>query len=55
MGQTEPVVTYRMSQRDRRGVSRMLRILAETFFAAGAREVFSADPRWAAGLPGSVG
>ena len=40
MGRTEPVVTYRMSQRDRRGVSRMLRILADTFFAAGAREVF---------------
>ena len=40
LGKTEPVVTYRMSQRDRQAVSRMLRILAETFFAAGAREVF---------------
>ncbi len=40
LGKTEPVVTYRMSRRDRQAVSRMLRILAETFFAAGAREVF---------------
>lgn len=40
MGRTEPVVTYEMSRRDRKAISRMLRILAETFFAAGAREVF---------------
>lgn len=39
-GRSEPAVTYRMSRRDRQGISRMLRILADTFFAAGAREVF---------------
>jgi choline dehydrogenase-like flavoprotein len=39
-GRQEPVVTYRMSERDRKAVSRMLRILADTYFAAGAKEVF---------------
>ncbi len=36
----EPHLSYQMSSRDRRAVSRLLRVLAETFFAAGAREVF---------------
>ena len=40
VGRREPGVTYRMSRRDRQAVSRMLRVLAETYFAAGAREVF---------------
>jgi choline dehydrogenase-like flavoprotein len=35
----EPLMTYQMSRRDRHAVSRLLRVLAETFFAAGAREV----------------
>ena len=35
----EPVMTYEMSRRDRRAVSRLLRVLGETFFAAGARAV----------------
>lgn len=39
LSRREPLLTYRMSERDRRAVSRLLRILAETFFAAGAREV----------------
>jgi choline dehydrogenase-like flavoprotein len=34
------VMTYRMSRRDSRTVSRVLSLTAETFFAAGAREVF---------------
>jgi choline dehydrogenase-like flavoprotein len=33
-------MTYRMSRRDSRTVSRVLSLTAETFFAAGAREVF---------------
>ena len=36
----EPIVTYRMSRRDRAKIGRLARIMAETFFAAGAREVF---------------
>lgn len=39
LGRREPLVTYKMSGRDRRAVSQLLRVLAETFFAAGAREV----------------
>ncbi len=39
LSRREPFLTYRMSARDRHAVSRLLRILAETFFAAGAREV----------------
>ena len=36
----EPIVTYRMSPRDRAKIPRLVRIMAETFFAAGAREVY---------------
>lgn len=36
----EPVITYRMSARNRAQVPRVVRLLAETYFAAGAREVF---------------
>ncbi|MEM9694203.1 MAG: GMC family oxidoreductase [Myxococcota bacterium] len=36
----EPLVTYRMSGRDRAAVPTLLREMAETFFAAGALEVF---------------
>ncbi len=36
----EPVVTYRMSRRDRALVPRVVRLLAETFFAAGAKECY---------------
>jgi choline dehydrogenase-like flavoprotein len=36
----EPFVTYRMDREERGRVNRGLRLLAETFFAAGAREVF---------------
>jgi len=36
----EPFVTYRMSGKDRRSAVRGMQICAETFFAAGAREVF---------------
>lgn len=35
-----PLITYRMSPRDRHRLLRGVRLLAETFFAAGAREVF---------------
>jgi choline dehydrogenase-like flavoprotein len=35
----EPLVTYRMSRRNRATMPKVVRILAETFFAAGAREV----------------
>jgi choline dehydrogenase-like flavoprotein len=34
------VITYRMSRRDSAAVSRVLSLTAETFFAAGAKEVF---------------
>jgi choline dehydrogenase-like flavoprotein len=34
------LITYRMSRRDSAAVSRVLSLTAETFFAAGAREVF---------------
>lgn len=36
----EPVVTYRMSPRDRAVVPKLVRTMAETYLAAGAREVF---------------
>jgi choline dehydrogenase-like flavoprotein len=36
----EPVVTYRMAARDRARFPTMVRNMAQTFFAAGAREVF---------------
>jgi len=36
----EPIVTYRMSKRDRAKVSRLIRIMADTYFAAGAEKVF---------------
>ncbi len=36
----EPVVTYRMSPSDRAKIPRVITHMAETFFAAGAREVF---------------
>lgn len=36
----EPLVTYRMSDRDQARLPRALQICADTFFAAGAREVF---------------
>lgn len=36
----EPLVTYRMSPRDRARIPRIATIMAEAFFAAGAREVF---------------
>jgi choline dehydrogenase-like flavoprotein len=34
------VITYRLSARDRAKVPRLLRLMAEAYFAAGAREVF---------------
>ncbi|MEZ4337936.1 MAG: GMC family oxidoreductase [Sandaracinaceae bacterium] len=36
----EPIVTYRMSPTDRRAMFRGIRLLGETFFAAGARELY---------------
>lgn len=36
----EPLVTYRLSEKDHHSVGRLLRIVGETFFAAGANEVF---------------
>lgn len=36
----EPIVTYRMAKRDRATVPFLIRTMAETFFAAGAKEVF---------------
>jgi choline dehydrogenase-like flavoprotein len=36
----EPLVTYRMSPRDRARIPRVVSLMAETFFEAGAREVF---------------
>jgi choline dehydrogenase-like flavoprotein len=36
----EPTLTYEMSRRDRAAMSRLLRVLGETFLAAGAREIF---------------
>lgn len=36
----EPIVTYRMSARDQAAMRRGIRLNAETFFAAGAREVY---------------
>ena len=37
----EPVMTYRMDPLDRAAVPRIIRHMGETFFAAGAREVFA--------------
>jgi choline dehydrogenase-like flavoprotein len=39
-GRHEPLVTYRMAKRDRATLPRAVRILAETFAAAGAKEIF---------------
>lgn len=36
----EPVLSYELSGRDRHALSRVLRLLCETYLAAGAREVF---------------
>ena len=36
----EPIVTYRMSERDRARIPRLVRHMGESFFAAGAKEVF---------------
>ncbi len=36
----EPIVTYRMSRRDRARIPALIRAMADTFFAAGARQVF---------------
>ena len=36
----EPIVTYRMSRRDRARIPQLLRRMARTFFAAGARQVY---------------
>ena len=36
----EPIVTYRMSARDQVAMRRGIRLNAETFFAAGAKEVY---------------
>jgi choline dehydrogenase-like flavoprotein len=36
----EPVLSYALSRRDRRAISRVLRLLGETYLAAGAREIF---------------
>lgn len=40
LGGREPLMTYEMSRRDRKSVSRLLQVLADTFLAAGAREIF---------------
>ena len=44
----EPVVTYRMSKRDKAAMFRGIRLVAETYFAAGAKRVylpiFGAEP-----------
>jgi len=36
----EPLVTYRMAKQDRARIPRVIRLMAETFFAAGAAECF---------------
>jgi choline dehydrogenase-like flavoprotein len=36
----EPLVTYRMARADRAKIPRVIRVMSEIFFAAGAREVF---------------
>jgi choline dehydrogenase-like flavoprotein len=36
----EPIVTYRMAKKDRAAVPRLIRLMADTFLAAGAQEVF---------------
>jgi choline dehydrogenase-like flavoprotein len=44
----DPILTYRMSERDFRRIPRLLRLMGEFFFAAGAREVvlpvFGSEP-----------
>jgi choline dehydrogenase-like flavoprotein len=44
----EPILTYRMSERDRLRIPRLLRLMGEFWFAAGAREVivpvFGSEP-----------
>jgi choline dehydrogenase-like flavoprotein len=52
LARREPVLTYELSRRDRHAVSRLLRVLGETFFAAGAREVILPI---LGGVPGSRG
>jgi choline dehydrogenase-like flavoprotein len=37
----EPVLTYEMARDDRRLIARVIRIMGESFFAAGAKEVFA--------------
>ena len=37
----EPIATYRMTARDRARIPRLIEVMAETFFEAGAREVFA--------------
>jgi choline dehydrogenase-like flavoprotein len=39
-GRHEPLVTYRMAKKDRATLPRAVRLLAETFAAAGAKEIF---------------
>ena len=66
LAKREPICTYKMSRRDRHAVSKLLRILGETFFAAGAvifvafiatctliREDVRPPPRPAAGAHGA--
>ena len=36
----EPVLSYALSRRDRHAISRVLRLICDTYLAAGAREVF---------------
>ena len=36
----EPIVTYRMDRKDRASIPELIRIMAKTYFAAGAKEVF---------------
>ena len=36
----EPFVTYRMSKRDRAAVPRLMQVMGEIFFAAGAKEIY---------------
>jgi len=42
----EPIVTYRMSRRDRARVPRIMRVMAETFRAAGARGFYLPIMGW---------
>src|SRR5206468_3732 len=36
----EPVITYKLSRRDKAAMIRAIAILSETFFAAGAKEIY---------------